>query len=342
MLEGIDFYNKSLNIRKDIVRENNTPDNNRELYIIYNQMGDILNAIGIIDEAEENYINANIIIDKVYKITRNVNDQRLLAISFSQLADYYKNQNDYKKASENILQANLIFEKLDQDNNQKYKRDLAVSYVQLGLLYDKNNNEETLNYFQRAHIIFEELSLFNNDIFKRDLAISYERLAYLNYNLRKYDISKDLYYKANTIFKELIKEYNKPEYIRDLAFCELLQVEHLISENALEEALKLQQESHKLIEQLIIKRGTAEDKRDLAISFGIFGLIYSYSNKNKSMENLLKAKVYFEDLVRERGINEDKKDLEVILKYIDVVENNSNIDKVLWKKKIKRRCWYLK
>ena len=344
MQEAIEFYYDALKIKEEIIKENATPENIRELYVSYNQIGDILNAVGNINEAEENYEQANLTIKEVYEKTKLSEDQRLFAISYSQLADFYKKENNYEKANENLLYSNLLIEGIiKNDCNAKYKRDLAVNYVQFGLLHWEKDKKKVDEFFKKAHEIFEELYSENNAITKRDLAISYERLAYLCTKAEKTEISKEFFGNANKYFGELIDEFNKPEYLRDLAFCNLLQTEHAINNNEIEEALQLQYKSHGLIEKLNLQRGTAEDKRDLAVSYGMLGYIYSYNDKNNSLENLKKSRELFEDLVRERGIAKDKRDLEIIINQIENIKNNKKIDNyLLWTKKIKRRCWYLK
>ncbi len=144
LLEVLDGIGKSLDLLIEEIKE----EFRLKIAIYFNNLGLIFHNSGDYDKAEDYYLKALKIREKV--LEENHPD---LATSYNNLGLLYHDKGDYDKAEDYYLKALNIREKVLEENHP----DLATSYNNLGSLYHaKGDYDKAEDYFLKALEIFEK------------------------------------------------------------------------------------------------------------------------------------------------------------------------------------------
>ena len=138
---------------------------------------------------------------------------------------YMNELDDYINAEKYCLRSLEIYECLANENPEKYREDLALTYNNLGALYaDLNQNDKAERYYLRAVEIRERLAKEDPEKYRGELATTYNNLGVTTYNnlgvlyvnLKQNDKAEKYFSCAMEIRERLAKE-NPAKYSGDLA-----------------------------------------------------------------------------------------------------------------------------
>lgn len=185
--EAMEFYNKSLQIRIEILGKNHL-----DVATVYNNIGDQYQEQGLYDKSLENHLEA-------IKIRKHLVGENHIdtGYSYHNIAMVYASKRDYDKALEYNLKALDIFFSVYGEEHHN----IVMSYNNIGNVYlSKKKYVESLQYFQKAlHIgqkIFEENNL--------SLAYCYNSIAMVHLTLKEYEKAKELLHKTLKIRQNAI------------------------------------------------------------------------------------------------------------------------------------------
>ncbi|CAF0923624.1 unnamed protein product [Didymodactylos carnosus] len=160
--EAISYYKKSLEIKRETLKEDNT-----SLALTYNDIGLVYSNMGDYSKTLEFYEKSQKIYEKA--LPPNHPD---LATSYNNIAAVYYKMDDYSKALEFYEKSHKIFEKALPPNHP----DLATSYNNIASVYnDKGNYSKALEFYEKDLEITKKVLPPNHP----DLAVSYNNIGLL-------------------------------------------------------------------------------------------------------------------------------------------------------------------
>ena len=136
--KAIDYFNKSLIVRREI------SDNEG--------IANCLNNLGMIYKEQGNYSKSIEYFTQSLKIRDKINDQLGIGSSLNNIGLIYDEQNDYDQALNYYKRSLTIFEKI------KDKRGTAIAYNNLGMIYKKKGDyKKALEYYNKGIDLKEEI-----------------------------------------------------------------------------------------------------------------------------------------------------------------------------------------
>ncbi len=200
--DALKYTQKAKNIFEKI-------DDEENLAVSYEKLGDIYQNMGKFNEALEYFEKRRKLGEELYQ--SNPQSERLkngLAISYEKLGDIYQNMGKFNEALEYFEKYNNLSEELYQSNPQSesLKNGLANSYGILGDIWGKLGKlDKFLDYIKKANNLFEELYQSNpqSETLKNGLAISYEKLGDIYQNMGKFNEALEYFEKRNNLSEEL-------------------------------------------------------------------------------------------------------------------------------------------
>ncbi|CAF2109290.1 unnamed protein product [Rotaria magnacalcarata] len=183
--EAIAYYEKSIEIKRDTVEEDNT-----SLALTYNDIGLVYSTIG--DYAKALEFNEKS--QKIYEKGLPPNHPDL-ATSYNNIAAVHYKMDDYSKALEFYEKSNQIFEKALPSNHP----DLATSYNNIASVYsDMGNYSKALEFYEKDLEITEKTLPPNHP----DLAISFNNIGLLYDDIGDYSKALEFHETALAIRKK--------------------------------------------------------------------------------------------------------------------------------------------
>ena len=184
----------------------------------------------------------------------------------------------------------VLCEEMTTRNPERYKGDLARSYINIGSFYDHQGKaEEAEKYYKKAVEIMEELSAQNPGRYKGDLATSYNNIGSFYDNQGKAEEAEKYYKKAVEIREELSAQ-NHERYKGNLASSYNnigLFYDH---QGKAEEAEKNYKKAVEIREELTAQN-PERYRGDLASSYNNIGLFYDHQGKAEEAEKYYKKAV---------------------------------------------------
>ena len=224
VLDAISFLDNQNKSRKALnlaLRLNDAYDSidnadKNDLAELYNKIGTIYSQINQPKKAEEFYLKAIDIREKLAKENPDKFNGDL-AGSYNNAGFFYAVQGNPKKAEEFYIKAIDIKEKLAKDNPDKFNGNLATNYNNAGVFYkNQGNPEKAEEFYLKAIDIREKLAKENPDKFNGDLAMSFNNAGNFYDDQGNPKKAEEFYIKAIDISEKLAKD-NPPRYIPDLA-----------------------------------------------------------------------------------------------------------------------------
>lgn len=266
--EAISFYEKSVEIKRKIL-----PENDPSLATCYNNIGGVYKNIGNYPKALEYY-------QKYLKIpTESLPENHLsLAACYNNMGGVYKNMGDYSKALE-YYQKDLEITEIALPENHP---DLAVSYNNIGLLYkNMDDPSKALEYYNKA-LKIRELSL---PVDHPDFAQSYNNIGLIRSSIGDFSRALEAFDKVRKIYKKAFPE-NHPS----VATCYNNIGTVYDNMHNYSEALEYYKKALKIREIFL-----PENHPDFAMSYNNMGLAYNMNGDHiKALEYLKKAFTIFQ------------------------------------------------
>ena len=187
--KALEFYNKALEIRKEVLGEKHT-----DTAMSYNNIGAVYENLGDYDKALEYYFKAL----EIYKAVLG-EKHRDTANSYNNIGVVYDDLGDYDKALEYHNKALEIREEVLEEDHP----DTAMSYINIGVVY-----YELGNYDKALEYNFKALEIFKVVLGEKhpDTASSYENIGVVYYNLGECDKALEYFNKALKIRKDVLGE----------------------------------------------------------------------------------------------------------------------------------------
>jgi tetratricopeptide (TPR) repeat protein len=199
-------------------------DDQRNLSVSYNKLGDFLSALGQGEQAKTFFEKSLCIFERLAADEPNRADyQRDLSVSYNKLGDLLSALGQGEQAKTFYEKDLAIAERLaaDEPSRADYQRDLSVSYNKLGdLLSALGQGEQAKTFFENSLRIRERLAADepNHADYQRDLSVSYNKLGDLLRALGQGEQAKTFYETSLRIIERLVAdEPNRADYQQDLA-----------------------------------------------------------------------------------------------------------------------------
>lgn len=169
------------------ILKNEEQNNERELIVLRNELGDVLLAQGNMDGARTQYqagfdIAKSLVVDKQLKYTRW---WRAYSVGYFKLGDVLLNQKEPEKALKKYREGFEIAEELAAEHSDvRWKRDLSVSHDKIGDALAKRDPEEALEEYKKGLKIAQNLAHTQSFSvrWQHDLSASYYRIGDLLYD----------------------------------------------------------------------------------------------------------------------------------------------------------------
>jgi tetratricopeptide (TPR) repeat protein len=216
-------FEEALQIYRKLIAE----DTNTDIF----QLAIILNSLGIYYYYSNNFPAALLKYEEALKIYRefttknpekSLSEKQLLDMSgtLNNIGNVYLHTNnknaDYSKAKQYLMETVQIRKKL-ADENPKYLPDLALSLINLGIVYYRNREfSKALPEYTEALKIYRELAAENPRRYLPYVAAVLSTLGSLHNSTREFSISMAKHTEALAIRKELASE-NPKVYLPDVA-----------------------------------------------------------------------------------------------------------------------------
>lgn len=182
---ALDYYKKSLAIRKKIGNKNQIASSYMNISVIYDAQGDAEKA------QQYNF--------KALKVYKAIGDKKEIGQCYLNIGATYAESNKYHKAFDYYIKSLDIFSKI-QDKNL-----MITTYNNIGVIYNRLGNYlESLKYFYKALRVAEKI---NNETI---IASCYQNIGNTQANLANYSLARKYFHKA-------LKNYKKLKRTRDVA-----------------------------------------------------------------------------------------------------------------------------
>ena len=270
-----------------------------ELAELYNLLGILYKAQNKPDKAEEYYLAAIGIYERLVKKNTDAFEPAL-ATSYNNAGAFYYGQNKPEKAEKYYLAAIEIRERLAKKNADAYEPDLAGSYNNAGVFYKKQGqSEKAEKYYLSAIEIEKRLVKKNAAAYEPDLAMSYNNVGAF-YDDQNQPDKAEKYYLAAIEIRERLVEKNADAYEPDLATsynnAGVFHKDH----GQPEKAEKYYLTAIEIRERLVKKNAEAYEP-DLAGSYNNAGIFYKKQGQPEKAEKYYLAAIE----IRERLVKKN-------------------------------------
>jgi tetratricopeptide (TPR) repeat protein len=177
------------------------------------ERADILNNLGIVQDALNDYTQAEASLTEALQIRRELavkNPQAYLpdvAMTLNNLGYLYQNTNNYPQAEASLTEALQIQRELAGTNPQAYLPYVAMTLNNLGNLQTDNNHYiQAEKSYTEALQIRRELAKKNSQAYQPNVATTLNNLGLLQANTNNYAQAKESYVEALQIRRELAEK----------------------------------------------------------------------------------------------------------------------------------------
>ena len=303
-----------------LVKEQNTPEAQRDLSVAYNKVGDILQVLGKLDAALENYKRGLAIAKEVEKVENTIWSRSNLSMSYNNVGGILEVLGSLEGAKENYRKSLEIRKKLSEEQNTpEVLRDLSISYDHVGDIMEVQGNfPSALDNYQRSYSIRNGLiKEQSTPKLRRDLSISYNNIGKILEMQGNLSGALENYRKSLAIDEELAKEQNTPESRRDLSIAYDHVGNILEMQGNADSAIECYQKSLTIREKLIKVQNTIQSRRDLSICYDCIGGGLRLKGKFiASLKNYQRSLTIREELAKEQNTHEARRDLSVSYGHI--------------------------
>ena len=297
MSEAREHYEKSLTIREQIAKEDESNSSCRELAVSYDELGSLAMTMGKRIEAKRYYEKGLSIRERLAENMQTVEALNDLAVSYCNLGDAQKSWGILGEAQMYYQKALDIDMKLaEETGTEQSRRNLALTYYKMGkVMMARQIWSYTREYYEKGFAISKKLAEETGTIkSRRLLAFYYNGLGIIAEEQKDLSRAQDYYEKSLTLRKELAEETGTIGCRRDLSVGYnnlglFIEVHGDLS------VAELYYEKHLAIcEELAKEDGSARSRQDLASC-------YEYLGDKAWMRNDVEtAETYFKDCLEVR------------------------------------------
>ena len=297
MSEAREHYEKSLTIREQIAKEDESNSSCREFAVSYDELGSLAMTMGKRIEAKRYYEKGLSIRERLAENMQTVEALNDLAVSYCNLGDAQKSWGILGEAQMYYQKALDIDMKLaEETGTEQSRRNLALTYYKMGkVMMARQIWSYTREYYEKGFAISKKLAEETGTIkSRRLLAFYYNGLGIIAEEQKDLSRAQDYYEKSLTLRKELAEETGTIGCRRDLSVGYnnlglFIEVHGDLS------VAELYYEKHLAIcEELAKEDGSARSRQDLASC-------YEYLGDKAWMRNDVEtAETYFKDCLEVR------------------------------------------
>ena len=329
--EAMQYFRQAQTMAEHITDHRKTPEDFRNLSIIYHSVTGILQDQGDLDGAMAVNKKALAICEQLTQEQCTPEDYQVLSGNYVKAADLLRDQGNPDSAIAFYQKALAIDDQLVQARGTPEDlRNLGISYHKVaGILRDQGNPDDAITLYQASLAIWEQLvQERGTPEDRRNLSISYECIAELLRDQGNPNDAMALYRTALAIQEQLVQERGTPEDRSDLSISYECVADLLRDQGNPDSAMVLYQKTLAMQEQLVQERGTPKDRRHLSIIYHkAAGILRDQGNPNGAIALYQKALVLREQLVQERGTPEDSWDLSFSYDSVaEILQNQGNPD----------------
>ena len=294
-----------LELARQVNDRNGTAQSRRDLFIGYDNVGDICEALGgrvHLERALELYQKGLEYRETLAREQATAEARRDLTLSYERMGGIYQTlggQANLERALELNQKSLELRETLARElGTAKSRRDLTISYERVGWVYQalggQENLKRALELYQRVLTCSEALAReLGTAQSRRDLTISYDYVGRVYQTLGGRDNLERalvLYQKCLELAEALTRELGTAQSRRDLTIVYNRTgavYQALGGRDNLERALELYRKSLELREALARELSTAESRQDLAVTYDNVGLVYQALGGQDNLEQSL-------------------------------------------------------
>ena len=297
MSEAREHYEKSLTIREQIAKEDESNSSCRELAVSYDELGSLAMTMGKRIEAKRYYEKGLSIRERLAENMQTVEALNDLAVSYCNLGDAQKSWGILGEAQMYYQKALDIDMKLaEETGTEQSRRNLALTYYKMGkVMMARQIWSYTREYYEKGFAISKKLAEETGTIkSRRLLAFYYNGLGIIAEEQKDLSRAQDYYEKSLTLRKELAEETGTIGCRRDLSVGYnnlglFIEVHGDLS------VAELYYEKHLAIcEELAKEDGSARSRQDLASCYEYLG------DKAWTRNDVETAETYFKDCLEVR------------------------------------------
>ncbi|MBQ1579799.1 MAG: tetratricopeptide repeat protein, partial [Firmicutes bacterium] len=297
MSEAREHYEKSLTIREQIAKEDESNSSCREFAVSYDELGSLAMTMGKRIEAKRYYEKGLSIRERLAENMQTVEALNDLAVSYCNLGDAQKSWGILGEAQMYYQKALDIDMKLaEETGTEQSRRNLALTYYKMGkVMMARQIWSYTREYYEKGFAISKKLAEETGTIkSRRLLAFYYNGLGIIAEEQKDLSRAQDYYEKSLTLRKELAEETGTIGCRRDLSVGYnnlglFIEVHGDLS------VAELYYEKHLAIcEELAKEDGSARSRQDLASCYEYLG------DKAWTRNDVETAETYFKDCLEVR------------------------------------------
>lgn len=297
MSEAREHYEKSLTIREQIAKEDESNSSCKELAVSYDELGSLAMTMGKRIEAKRYYEKGLSIRERLAENMQTVEALNDLAVSYCNLGDAQKSWGILGEAQMYYQKALDIDMKLaEETGTEQSRRNLALTYYKMGkVMMARQIWSYTREYYEKGFAISKKLAEETGTIkSRRLLAFYYNGLGIIAEEQKDLSRAQDYYEKSLTLRKELAEETGTIGCRRDLSVGYnnlglFIEVHGDLS------VAELYYEKHLAIcEELAKEDGSARSRQDLASCYEYLG------DKAWTRNDVETAETYFKDCLEVR------------------------------------------
>lgn len=233
--EALDYFQKSLKIRKAI--SDNTG------------MAKTLNNLGLIHSNLDNYPKAIEYYQKSLEIKQDLDDTSGIAGGMTNIGNVYLKQSNYYKALSYYEQSLNLYETISANKH------IAGIINNIGLIYmDMEDYHMALDYFQRNLLVSNQISD------KRRLAAAQNNIGLIYMNLDNYTEAMDFLIKSLTIREQIPDQRGAAKTLNNLGSL-------YYKQGQFQMALEFYERSMEIREQISDKRGMAKTLNNIGRTY---------------------------------------------------------------------------
>ncbi len=247
-------------------------------------LGDQYSHVQKIAEAEEMYLHALEIYERLANVNPNQFDDHLATVCMNLGVIYYTNQK-MAEAEKMYSRSLEIYERLALSNSEKFEHNLANIYVNLGLFYQSvQKTVESEKMYLRSLDIYERLVKSDSAQFEPYLAKACMNFGIFYFSNRKMAEAQKMYLRSMEIHERLVKS-NPAQFEPYLAMNCMNLGNVYFSNRKMEDSEKMYLRSFDLYERLI-KSNPAQYEPDLAMNCMNLGNLYFTNQKKAESEKM--------------------------------------------------------
>lgn len=316
----------------------------RDLWVCYNNLGDLRIESGDIDGAEAYYREGLVLIELLAEATGTLEARRDLSVSYERLGDLRTERGDLDGAEAYYQKSHALIEWLaEETGTAKSRRNLSVSYGRLGDICKAQGDQDGAEELYRKGFALREqlVEETRSAEARRDLSLSYYKIGDLLKAKGDLDGAEVLYRKGFALSKQLVEETGTV----------VAQWDVMVSYDALgdlrkawgdlDDAEAYYRKSLAMSEQLAEETGTVKARRDLSLSYERLADLRTDRDDLDGAEDYYRESLALrEQLTEETGTVEARRDLSISYsKFGDIRKDRGDLDgaKVLYQKSFELR-----